>query len=157
LAFKPSSGCRLSLRQAIFARGFGFVFSENHASRARLQHTGHVSHDGLVHVVASAFDDDHCAVFQVANALTRFFAHLDDSHLKSFARQKDRLERIGEVVEIDHSHIVQLGNFVQVVVIRDHFAIQVLCQQHQLLVDRLTCKFGKIAIVDLHVDFWVGS
>ena len=67
------------------------------------------------------------------------------------ARQKHRLERVGDVVQVDHADVVQLGHFVQVVVVGDDFAFQVLGQQHELLIDRLAGELGQLAVVD-HQD-----
>ena len=63
-----------------------FVAAEDHAAGAGLQHAGDRGGDVLVDVVAAAFDDDHRAVFEVADALARFFARLDDPHLDAVRR-----------------------------------------------------------------------
>ena len=74
-----------------------------------------------------------------------------------FAGQKDRLERVGEVVQVDDADAVQLGHLVEVVVVGDDLALQVLGQQHQLLVDRLAGEFGQLAVVDHEVDLRVAA
>ena len=107
-------------------------------------------------MLAAAFDDDHRAVFQVADALPRLFARLDDADLDAFARQEHGLERIGDVVEVDDGDVVQLGDLVQVVVVGDELALEVLGQGNELQVDRLAGELGQVAVEDLQVDGRIG-
>ena len=57
--------------------------------------------DILVKKLPAPFDDDHRAVLEIANALPRFVAGLDqpDDHL--FAGQHDGLQRRCQIVDID--------------------------------------------------------
>ena len=105
-----------------------------------------------IHVLAAALDDDHRAVVQVAHALARLLARLDDPHFDRLAGQEHRLQGVGQVVEVDHAHAVQLGHLVEVVVVGDDLAVQVLGQQHELQIDRLAGELGQLAIEDLQID-----
>ena len=47
---------------------------------------------------------------------------------------------------------MNLGNFVEVVIARNELALEVLGQENQLHVDRLTFEFGQVPIVELKFD-----
>ncbi len=106
-------------------------------------------------MIASPFDDDHRAVVQVPDPLPRLLARFDHADLNRFARQKDRLQRVGNVVQVDHAHTMQLGHLVQVVVVGDHLAIEMLGQQDQLQVDRLARHVRILVVVDLQIHVGV--
>ncbi len=71
------------------------------------------------------------------------------------AGQEDRLQGVGQVVEVDHAHAVQPGDLVEVVVVGDQLAFEVLGQGDQLQVDRLAGELGQFAVVDLQVDLGI--
>ena len=73
------------------------------------------------------------------------------------AGQEHRLEGVGDVVEVDHADVVQLGDLVEVVVVGDDLAFEMLGQQHELLVDRLAGEFRQFAVVDHQVDLRVAA
>ncbi len=133
------------------------VAAKDHPAGAGLQHAGHGDADLLVDVVAAPFDDDHRAVVEIADSLARLFAGLDDANFNVLAREKGRLEGVGQFVEIDHAHAVQPGDLVQVVVVRHDFAVQMLGQQHEFDVDRLAGEFGQLVVVDLQIDGRIGT
>jgi hypothetical protein len=102
------------------------------------------------------FDDDHRAVVQIADPWPISSPGLT-IRTAALARQEHRLERVGDVVEVDHLHVVQPGDLVQVVVARDDLAFQVLGQQHEFHIDRLAGHLGQFAVVDLQIDAIVVS
>ena len=71
-----------------------FEAAEDHAAGAGLQHAGDENDGVFADVLAAAFDDDHRAVFEVADALTLFFAWFDDAILQRLAWHEHRLEGV---------------------------------------------------------------
>src|SRR4051794_8310148 len=86
------------------------VPAEYHSTCARLQHACYNCHHLLADMVSATFDDDHRAIFEIADPLARFLAGLYDPDLDLLARQKHRLERIRDVVQIDDADVMQLGH-----------------------------------------------
>src|SRR2546426_9673846 len=58
---------------------------EDHAAGDRLQDPGHRDPYFLLHVAAPALDHDHRPVVEVADALARPLAHLDEIHMLHLA------------------------------------------------------------------------
>ena len=85
-------------------------------------------------MVDAVLDNDHRAIFEIADALVCLAALLDNAHPKILARQKDRLDRIGQLVDVEHLDALDLGHTVQVIVVGEHGAVQLLGEQHQLVV-----------------------
>ena len=112
---------------------------------------------GLVDAVAARLDDHHRAVFEIAHALARLFAGLDDADLDVFAGQEHGLQGVGQVVEVDHRDALQPGDLVEVVVVGDQLALQVLGQRDQLQIDRQAGELGQIALVDHQLDVGVAA
>ena len=77
---------------------------------------------------------------------------LDHTNLKSLARQILRTQRGGDLIQIDHLHIVQLSDLVEVEVPRQKLPVEMLGQKHQLHIDRLTSKLGQLRVVHHEVD-----
>ena len=116
-----------------------------------MQHAGDGDIDGLVDVVAAVLDDDHRAVFEVAHALPRLFAGLDDADVDVLAGQEDGLQGVGQIVEVDDRHALQPGHLVQIVVVGDQLALQVLGQDDQFQIDRLTGELGQFVLEDFQI------
>ncbi len=133
------------------ALGFGqrIIAAENHAPGAGLQHAGHGDPHHLIEMLAPSFNDDHRAIVEVPDPLASLFPLLDDADLQRFARQTDWLERIGQVIEINHPDAVELGYLIEVLIVRDELAAEVHGQQHQLHIDRLSGEFRKLFVEDL--------
>jgi len=74
--------------------------AEHHPSGAGLQNARHGEVDLLADMLAAPFDDDHGAVFQVADALARLFAGLDHADLDLLAGQEDRLQGVGQSLRL---------------------------------------------------------
>jgi hypothetical protein len=102
------------------------VAAEDHTAGAGLQDAGDKGADVFADVLAAALDDDHRAVLEVADALARLLARLDDANFERFSRHKDGLEGVAQLVEVDDADVVELGDLVEVVVVGDDFAFEVL-------------------------------
>src|SRR5260370_38034723 len=94
--------------------------SEDHATGRRLQYAGHGNTDFLTDSGPALLHDDHGAVIQVADALADLVARLDHFDDHRFAGQGDGLHSVGHFIEVNDFHALQLGDLVQVKVIRDH-------------------------------------
>ena len=66
---------------------------------------------------ATALDDDHRPVVEVGESLAGLLALLDDLDVQCVAGQEGRLERVGELVEVQDADVVELRDAVQVVVV----------------------------------------
>src|SRR5688572_18635164 len=69
--------------------------AEDHLPRARLPRVRHGELDFLVQVRSARFDYDHRAVVEVADALPRLFAGLEQAHDHLLAWQRLGLEGVG--------------------------------------------------------------
>lgn len=63
--------------------------AENHSARHALRHPGNHDLTSPTHVIPASFDDDHCAIIQVARALARLLALTDDLHPSCLPGQED--------------------------------------------------------------------
>ena len=66
--------------------------------------------------------DHHRAVVEVGDALVVFLAFLEDEHVHDLARQHDRLERVGQLVDVQDLDAAELGDLVQIEVVGDDLA-----------------------------------
>src|SRR5207342_3525141 len=64
------------------------------------------------------------------------------------ARQDDRLERVGQLVDVEHVDAAQLRDLVQVEVVRHDLAVQRTRQLNELEID--LADLGKIDVRDQH-------
>ena len=111
------------------------VAAEDHLAGGRLQHAGDDDVDGLADHLARVVDDDHRPVVEIGDALVVFLAFLEDEHLHDLAGQDHRLERVGELVDVQHVDAAQLRDLVQVEVVGDDLSLQRARQLDQLQID----------------------
>ena len=69
--------------------------------------------------------------------------------------RKTGFSAVGQVVEVDHGDALQPGDLVEVVVVGDQLALQMLGQRDQLQIDRQAGELGQIALVDHQLDVGV--
>src|SRR5262245_55113561 len=72
--------------------------SEDHSAGRILEYTGDGNGHFLVQVRFTLLHDHHRAVFEVANPLPGLVPRLDNPHRERLARQRHRLERVGNLV-----------------------------------------------------------
>ena len=123
-----------------------------HPTTLSLKRTGHRHEHRLVDLVATTLDDDHRSIVEISNPLVVSLSRLDHSNLKCLARQILRSQRGGDLIQIDHLDIVQLGDLVEIEVPRQKLPVEMLGQKHQLHIDRLTGKLGQLRVVHHEVD-----
>src|SRR5215204_4227698 len=124
--------------------------SEDHLPGRGLQHARHDHVDGLADHLARIIHDDHRPVVEIGDALVVFLPFLEDEYLHDLARQHDRLERIGELVDIQHLDAAQLRNFVQVEIVGDDLALQRTRQLDQLQIDFAHVREVHVGDGDFH-------
>src|SRR5205809_393406 len=86
--------------------------AEDHSAGRRLQDAGHGYYHFLAYRGASLLDHHHGAVFEVADSLTDLVARLDDANVHVLARQRHRLEGVGQLIQVDDLDSLQLGDLV---------------------------------------------
>lgn len=124
--------------------------SKDHPPRAGLEHAGHGESDHFSQMLLSVLRHDHRAVVKVTDPLPWLLASLEDLDHQRLARQHDGLQGIREVVQVDDLNPLEPGDLVQVVIVGDHPAAEVLGQYDEFLVDFLDAgQFGNFGIVDL--------
>ena len=103
-------------------------------------------------MLAAVFDNDHGAVRQETNALTRLLTLLNNFNFNVFAADKDRFQRIGEVIQIQDLYFIELSNLFEVVILSYHNRIEIGSQPDQLGID-----FGDICEILLGNHDMVGK
>src|SRR3984893_4141328 len=124
--------------------------AKDHLARGGLQDRGHRDVDGLANHLARVIDDHHGAVIEIGNALVVLFSFLQDEHPHNFARQNDGLERVGQFVDVEHGHTLQLRDFIEVEVVGDDLAFIQLGQFDELHID--FADAGEVIFHDLDLD-----
>src|SRR5215470_10302486 len=100
------------------------VAAEDHLAGRRLQHARDDDVDRLADHLARVVDDDHRPIVKIGDALVVLLAFFQDEHLHDLARQDHGLQRVRELVDVQHVYAAQLGDLVQVEVVRDDLALQ---------------------------------
>src|SRR6185312_1426010 len=118
----------------ISAAGALIPLSKNHFSGRGLQHRGDRDVDSLAHHLSGVVHHHHGPVVEIGHALVVFLAFLQDEDPHGLAGQNDRLQRVGQFVDIQHRDALQLRHLVQVEVVGDDFAFIQLGQFDQLQV-----------------------
>ena len=124
--------------------------AEDHLAGGRLQHAGDDDVDRLADHRPRVVDDHHRAVVEIGDTLVVFLAFLQDEHLHRLAGQHDRLQRVGELVDVEHFDAAQLGDLVEVEVVGDDLALQRARELDELEIDFL--DVGKIGVRDDDVE-----
>src|SRR4030095_2914175 len=102
--------------------------AKDHLTRSRLQHTGHCDISVFADQSARIVYDHHGAIVQISDTLVVFFAFLQDEYSHCFTRQYDRLERISQLVDVQHTHATQLRDLVQVEIVSDDYCVELFAQ-----------------------------
>src|ERR1022692_2112832 len=110
-------------------------FAEYHLAGGSLQHAGDGDIDGFGNHLLGVVHHHHGAVVQVGDSLVILLAFLEDEDAHEFAGQHDGLERVGQLIDVEHFHAVQLGHFVEVEIVGDHLTVIDLGELDQLHVD----------------------
>ena len=96
--------------------------------------------------------DNHRSVVQVGDTLTGFLSFLDDLDRHALSGQHNRLEGVGQLVDVQDFDALQFRNLVQVEIIGDDLGVQFFRQGHQFRVHTLQLREVVIADLDVHAD-----
>jgi hypothetical protein len=124
--------------------------AEDHLARGRLQHARYDDVDRLADHLACIVHDDHRAVVEVGDALVVLLAFLEDEHLHHLAGQHHGLQRVGELVDVQHFDAAQLRDLVQIEVVGDDLPLQRARELDQLQIDLADVR--EVHVGDRHVD-----
>ena len=127
-----------------------FVTSKDHLARRCLQHAGYRRVDRLSDHLSRVVDNDHRPVIQVSDALIEFLAFLQNEDLHRFARQINRLQRVGKFVDIEHLDAAKLRDLVQIEIVGDDLRFEFLRQFDQLHIDFANRRI--VVLDELHGD-----
>src|SRR2546421_1012704 len=121
---------------------------KDHAPGDGLQHACDHYVDLLVDGPCAILDHDHGAVVEVAHALARLLAHLNDLDPHLFAGQDHGFDGVRQFVHVQHAHALQLRYLIEVIVVGNNGRVQLACDLHQLAVDLV--HVAHVAGIDVH-------
>src|ERR1700741_5622777 len=124
--------------------------AKDHLAGSGLQHTRHCNIGVLADQSACVINHHHRAVVEIGHALIVFLTFLQDENPHCLAWEHDWLERICQLVNIEHADSAQLGDLVQVEIIRDDHCVELLAEFNQLQI-HLTYG-GKVSLNYLNVE-----
>ena len=155
-----SRGLRLMLaRRALRPFRMAFVVdsvhplvepAEYHFTGRGLQDAGDGNVDGAGDHLLGVVHHHHGAVVQVGHALVVLLAFLQNEDPHGLARQHDGLQRVGQLVDVQHLHAVQLRHFIEIEIVGDDLAVVDLGQLDQLHVHFR--NVGEIILQNLDVE-----
>src|SRR5947208_2076233 len=105
---------------------------EDHSARRRLQHARHDHVERPADVSPALLDDDHRAVVEVPNALTRLLALAENLDGHRLAGEHYWLHCARQLVDVQHGHAAGLRQLGEVVVVRDDLALARPCELEEL-------------------------
>ena len=91
--------------------------AEDHFAGGGLQNGSHGNIDVLADHLAGIVDYHHGAVVQISHTLVVFLAFFQDENLHDLAGQHDGLERIRQLVNVEHVDTLKLRDFIQIEII----------------------------------------
>src|SRR6185503_19673865 len=124
--------------------------AEDHLAGSSLQHAGHRNVGVLADQTARIVDHHHRAIVEIGHALIVFLAFLQDENPHRLAWEYDRLERICQLINIEHADSAQLGDFVQIEVVGDDHRVELFAELDQFQIN--FAHGGKVSLYDLNVE-----
>src|SRR5882724_5833704 len=140
-------------RDAIAAAGVAAIveLAENHLAGGGLEHRSHRYVHVLADHLAGVVDNDHCAIVEIGDTLVVLLAFLQDEDLHDLAGQHDGLERVRQLVDVQHLDALELRDLVEVEVVGEDLGAFVEFGQFDQLEVNLA-DGGEIVFHDLHGD-----
>ena len=124
--------------------------TEDHLAGGGLQHARHGDVGVLADHAARVVHDDHRPVVEVGDALVVLLPFLQDEDAHRLARQHHGLERVRQLVDVQHLDAVELRHLVEVKVVGDDNAVERLREFEELEVNLL--DGGEVRVNDLDVE-----
>src|SRR5262249_55713055 len=91
----------------------------------------------------------HRSVVEVSHALVIFLTFLQDKDPHYFAGQHDRLQGVGELVDVEHGHAPELRDFVEIEIVGDDFGFDLPGELDKLVIDLAHVREFSFAYDDL--------
>src|SRR5690349_21841715 len=124
--------------------------SKNPTSRKRVQDPPFRDLNRAIHKLSAIFYDDHCTIIQVPDPLTQFFAILHGLNLNLFSWQQDRLDSVGQFINIENFNPLQFSNPVKIKIVGNDWAMQITRQFHKFSIN--ICDTFNIGIDNIDGD-----
>src|SRR5262245_14276788 len=121
---------------------------EDHAPGDRLEDAGHGHVELGIDRLRTTLDDDHRPVVEVADTLTHVLAGLDDADAEVLAGQKGGLDRVRERVDVEDADALEVGDPVEVEIVRQDGPPVALRERDELRVDLGRAR--DVLVDDLH-------
>src|SRR5581483_1957065 len=98
----------------------------------RLQHAGYGDVHGAADHAPCVIHHHHGAVIEIADTLVVLLAFFQNHHVHALARQHNGLQRVREVVDVEHFDVMQVSDLVQIEVVGDDLGFPLFGQLQQL-------------------------
>src|SRR5882762_3078775 len=108
--------------------------------------------DTLVDHPAPAIHHDHRAIIQIRHALVCFLAFTKNQNPHGLAGEHGRLQRLRQLVDVQHREALHCGHLVQVEVVGNNFCADAPRQLHQFVVH--VPSLPKIILQNPHLYLW---
>ena len=89
----------------------------------------------LTNQAARVINYNHRAVIEIGNPLVIFLPFLENENAHRLSRQHDRLERVGELIDVQNTHAAKLSDFIQIEIIRDDYGVKLFAEFDQFQID----------------------
>src|SRR5215472_863821 len=124
--------------------------AENHFPGRGLKNAGDGDINGARDHLLGVVYNHHGTVVQIRDSLVVLLAFLENEDAHRFTWQHDRLEGVGELVDVQDFDAMKLGDFVQVEIVGDDLAVVHFGKLNQLHVHFM--DVGKIILENLDVE-----
>src|SRR5215216_5134563 len=111
-----------------------FDTGKDHTTSRSLQNLGDDDFLILTDVVMSIFHNDHRAIVHVTYTLTELLAFLENVQGHAFAGEDNGFDRIRKFIDVQDRHALQLGDAIEIVIIRQDRTLQLSRQNHKFII-----------------------
>src|SRR5664279_442537 len=125
-------------------------FREDHPSRGRLQNARYGQVDRFADQFPCIFDHHHGSVIQVCHALVVLLSFLGDVEIEGLARQHNRLEYVGKLVNIQDRDALHLRHLAQIEIIGHNLSAVESGKGDEFCIDLF--YLGEVLVDDLNLD-----
>src|SRR4051812_19122475 len=117
-----------------------FILPKDHFTRGSLKDTCHGRVHSFADHLACVVHHNHGAVIEVGDSLIEFLAFFQDKNLHAFTRQIDRLEGIGELINVEDLDTAKLCDFIQIEIVGDDLCFKLHRQFNQFHIYFANCR-----------------
>src|SRR2546421_6562238 len=106
-------------------------FSKNHFAGRSLQDTRDRDISVLTDQTARVINYYHRAVIEVCDTLIVFLSLFENENAHRLAWQDDRLEAVGEFIDVQNIHAAKLSDLIQIEIICDDYGVELFAEFDQ--------------------------